>query len=354
MLLLLPGSHLKKRGHIVAIDLGMRSTKAVSLHMRGGRMELIRFACHDSPVHEEKLSISAMAEHLRKVVDSLGARTRQVTLVAGVNDCLLRHAELPFAPIQDMRAMLKFNGKNYIQQDLSDYVLDCCLLPPPADSKPADLLKPNAKCRVLVAGAKKQYLDDLQTAVKEAGLVADQVAPNLIAAANAFELAQPDKFHKEVVALVDIGFKNTTISILLEGELSLSRVVAIGGDRLTSGISEALNISYAEAESIKVGMPEEIQSVLLALLTPLGRELRASLDFFEHQQDRPVGHVFVSGGSARSRLLVEALQGELMVPCESWNPFESMEHTLTPELKAELEHLAPVFVAATGGAICAT
>ena len=116
----------------------------------------------------------------------------------------------------------------------------------------------------------------------------------------------------------------------------LNRVVGIGGDRLTGGLSEAMGISYAEAENIKVGMPAEVQSNLEPLINPLGRELRASIDFFEHQHDKTAGHVFVSGGSARNEIIVQALQTELMVPCKSWNPARFLQLDLPPEKIGEI------------------
>src|SRR5438874_3608447 len=114
----------------------------------------------------------------------------------------------------------------------------------------------------------------MQTAIRNAGLVADDILPGLVGPVNAFELAMPEVFSKEIVALVDIGFKNTTICILQQGELILSRVVGIGGDKLTNGLAETLGVSYAEAEGIKVGMPSEVQTQLQTLVLPLGRELR--------------------------------------------------------------------------------
>src|SRR5262249_8615585 len=155
------------------------------------------------------------------------------------------------------------------------------------------------KLRVVVAGAKKQLVEEMLAAVKTTGFSADHIIPGLIGPVNAFELAEPDIFSRDVVALVDVGFKNTTICVLQEGELVLSRVVNIGGDKLTNGLAESLGISYAEAEGIKVGMPTEVQTQLEALVMPLGRELRASIDFFEHQQDRAVSQVFISGGCGR-------------------------------------------------------
>jgi type IV pilus assembly protein PilM len=343
----------KRRAQIVAIDMGMRTTKAVSVQRRGTGFELLRYAIQDAPIHEKTFSTELASEHLKKVVEALGAKTRQVVLVVGVNDCLLRHAELPMVPVSDMRMMLRFNAKNYLQQDLPDYLFDCHVLPSRADAKPADGLKNNQKCRVLVGGAKKQFVDSLQTASKGAGLVADHIAPSLMATANAFEMAQPEVFSNEVVALVDIGFRASSISILLKGELALSRVVGIGGDKITAGLAEALNISYAEAEGIKIGMPEQVQSTMLPLLTPLGRELRASIDFFEHQQDKAVTQVFLSGGSARSPLLIETLQSELMVPCKSWNPVSFLSLALPPQQIGELEQVAPQLGVATGGAVAA-
>ena len=123
----------------------------------------------------------------------------------------------------------------------------------------------------------------------------------------------PEQFAKDVIALVDIGFKSSTISILINGELCLSRVVSLGSDKLTTGLAEAMGVSYGEAEGIKVGLPEEVQGAMQGLIMPLGRELRASIDFFEHQQDKSVSQIFVSGGSARSQFIVESLQSELMV-----------------------------------------
>ncbi len=340
----------KRRAHVVAIDLGTRTTKAVSLQRNGNGFHLVRYTIQDAPVRENCSSPELLGAHLKNVMDSLGAKTKQVTLVAGVNDTLLRHAEIPLVPVDDMRLMLRFNAKNYLQQDLTDYVFDCHILPPRDGVKPADAMKPNQKCRVLVGGARKPFLDYLQAASKVAGLVAEEVAPSLMATVNAFELAMPEVFGKEVVALVDIGFASSSINILLEGELTLSRVVGIGGDKLTAGLAEALNVSYAEAESIKIGMPEQVQPILLPLLTPLGRELRASIDFFEHQQDKAVSQVFVSGGAARSPFMIETLQSELMVPCQPWNPVSFLDPTLAADQAAELEQVAPQLTAAAGGA----
>ena len=346
----------KKRDQLLSIDLGGRTTKAVHLQRKGEGFVLSRYALLDAPIYERNLSPDLLSEHLKGVCEALEGKTRSVSLAVGVSDSIVRHAELPQMPVGDMRQVLKNNSKNYLQQDLPGHVFDCYIIPPRATPKVADKQKVGSaspKSRVLVAGAKKQLVEDMQTAVKSTGYTAENIVPGLIGPVNAFEMAMPEIFSREVIALVDVGFKNTTICVLQEGDLVLSRVVNIGGDRLTNGLAESLGISYAEAEGIKVGMPTEVQANLESLVLPLGRELRASIDFFEHQQDKAVSQVFISGGSARSEFIVQTLQTELMVECKPWNPVSFLEVALPPQQSAEIDHVAPQLAVAVGAALAA-
>jgi Tfp pilus assembly PilM family ATPase len=96
-----------------------------------------------------------------------------------------------------------------------------------------------------------------------------------------------------------------------------------------------------------------VQAALEALLSPLGRELRASIDFFEHQQDRPISQVFVTGGSARSEFIVQSLQNEMMVECKTWNPTAFLRMALPPQQTAEIEQVASQLTVAVGVALAA-
>jgi type IV pilus assembly protein PilM len=345
----------KKRNQMISVDLGTRTTKAVLLERRGEVFALTRYVLLDAPIFEKTLSRELLAEHLKAVYEALQARTKFVTLSIGVNDAIVRQVELPQIPVDEMRLVLKNNTRGYLQQDLPNRVFDCYIIPPKSLPQSADAGKPISipKLKVLVAGAKKELVDDYQIAIRDAGLVADHIVPGLIGPVNAFEMSVPEAFANDSVALVDIGFKNSSICILQQGELVLSRVVAIGGDKLTTGLAEMMNISYAEAEGIKIGMAPEIQSTLETQVLPLGRELRASLDFFEHQQDRPVSHVYVSGGSARSELILQMLHSELVVECRAWNPTSFLQLALPGQQAVEVEQVAPQLTVAIGAAMAA-
>lgn len=352
---------LKGRDQLVSVDLGGRTTKAVHMQRKGDKYLLCGYIVQDAPIYEKTIPVDLLTEHLKSICHSFGqGKVKQVSLAVGVNESIARLTELPLMPLSDMRQILKNNSKNYMQQDLPGYIFDCFLFPPKnSDQKAANSVQrrvPSSLAptnRVLAAGMKKQLLDDLQSAVKNAGLIADRIVPGVIGPVNAFEMSHPDDFSKGVVALVDVGFKNSTICILQEGELMLNRVVAIGGDRLTAGLSEVMNVSYGEAEGIKIGMPQEVQTNLEPLIVPLGRELRASIDFFEHQQDKVVSQVFISGGSARSEFIVQMLQSELLVDCKPWNPASFLQMALSPQQTVEIDMVASQLTVAIGAAMAA-
>jgi type IV pilus assembly protein PilM len=345
----------KKRSHMMAVDLGSRTTKAVLLERRGEILALTRYALLDAPIYEKKMSPEMLADHLRQVSEALGNTTKSLTLTVGLDDVIVRQVELPQIPMDEMRLVLKNNAKNYLQQDLPNHIFDCYVFPPkaPAGSKPAEASKPAGmpKLKVLVAAAKQQLVGDFQAAAKSAGLTLDCLAPGLISPVNAFELAMAKEFADEVVALVDIGFKHSSICVLDHGELALTRVVNIGGDKLTAGLAEVMNISYAEADGIKVGMAPEVQSTLETQVSPLGRELRASLDFFEHQQDRPVTQIFVSGGSARSGMILQMLHTEMLADCKAWNPTGFLQLALPGQQAVEIEQVGSQLAVAVGAAL---
>jgi type IV pilus assembly protein PilM len=344
----------KQIDQMLAVDLGGRITKAVHLQRRNGDLALSRYALLDAPIYDKTLSVELLSEHLKAVSEALESKTKQVALAVGWSDLVVRNVEMPLMPVDQMRQIIKNNTKTYLQQDLSGYVFDCQIAPPKQQpGKPGKGESNVPKCKVFVVGARKKSIEDLQTAAKNAGLVAEYIVPSLICPVNAFEHAMPEVFAKGIVALVDVGFKQTTICVLQEGELVLTRVVQIGGDKLTTGLAELMGISYAEAEGIKVGMASEVQPQLESLVSPLGRELRASIDFFEHQHDKVLTQVYLSGGTTRSELIVQSLRAELGVECKTWNPTNSLQIMLPPQQLGEVEQVSPQLPGCIGGALTA-
>ncbi len=347
----LNGASRKKRVQMMSVDLGSRTTKAALFERRGEILALTRYALLDAPIFEKKISPELLGDHLKSVAEALGNATRYLTVAVGLEDAVVRQVELPQIPPDEMRQVLKVNHKTYLQQDLPNHVFDCFIVAPRVSATGDKNAAP--KFKVLAAAAKQQLVDDFLRATQLANLTADSLVPGVIGPINTFEQALPDVFANEAVALVDIGFKHTSVCVLDRGELALTRVVNIGGDKLTTGLAEAMSISYAEAEGIKVGMAPEVESALQMQVIPLGREIRASLDFFEHEQDRPVSQVYVSGASARSEMILQMLHSELMLECKTWNPTGFLQLSLPGQQAVEVEHIGSQLTVAIGAALAA-
>lgn len=338
----------KTRNRIAVVDLGTRMTKAVLIERRNGTMRLLNYVVQDSPVFEGELSPGVIAAHLREVKGALGGSDHEVIFVIGGADSLVRTIELPLTEVSDMRRMIRFSPKHYLQQELANYLFDVHLLKPAVETTPTRK-GTKGKWTILVGGAKEHLIRQLQAGARDAGLSVVEITLNQLGAANAFIMGMPENV-KDIVALVDIGFKHSTISILNRGELVLNRMVWVGADHFTRGLAESMNITYRVAEGLKLIMPEKVQSKLKAVIDQVGQELKASIDFYEKETSQHVGQVFVSGGSARSQFIVQELQNEFMIPCRAWNPTGFLELAVPEPKKATIEQDAPQMVVAIGAA----
>jgi len=352
-------SGARRIDRVVAVDLGTLQTKAVHVQSKGERLVLGGFVIQDAPKADPKSgeNIEGLINHIKGVFKALGEPTRNVVVSLGVTEAFVRHAELPPMPIAEMRQVLRLNSKVYLQQDFADHVFDCSIVVPRApangDKRPGSAPVGLQKQRVLVGGTRRQKLEALKNVCRGAGLVPYHFTPGMIEPLNALEHAEAGVFSKEVVAVVDLGYKHTVISLLDKGELAMNRVVPIGGEQVTASLAEAMGIVPAEAEGIKVGMAAEVQPQLEIALSNLGRELRASIDFFESHHDLRVSQVFLSGGAARNEVMVRILQSELTLPCKTWNPAGRLELALSSEHQSRLAESAPQLAVAVGAAVAA-
>lgn len=333
---------------IIAIDLGSRSTKAICLQREGEALHLVNYTIQDRPNFGKPWSREQLAKHLEAVTEAVNPKAKNIVLAVSPADSVICHAEMPAIKTDQMRKMVKLNPKIYFQEDLPNHSFDCLVLHQGGDAKSEG--KPARKAKTLIVAIKNQLLHTLVEGTATAGLKLEAVTASQTDAANALlfsEKAARDK----IVALVDIGFSHSSISLLVNGEITLTRVVNIGADKFTSGLAEAMNITYSVAEGLKQIMPEKVNSQLKALVSPLCHELSNSIHFFEQQHDRKVSEVFVFGGSGRSNFILEILQTELNLPCKSWDPTSSLKVDLPPPQLATLRQEAPQLAVAIGAAL---
>ena len=385
---------------VVAIDLGTRMTKAVHLRAVVGGYFLLNYTLREAPVYEKDLSQETLARHIEGMLETLAIKSKDAVLVLNANQSFLMRAEMPQADSSDLRKMVKLNPKNYLKREVPDSVFDCFLgedemVPDEETETPRNRKQVTEKKKVrdevqdpshsskwkcqrhkatmdfgdgvlevqtvsvrparrqtavLLGGAGSQLVADVTAAATRCGLVPQAVTLSQIGFVNAFLSLRSDVSNKTTI-LLDVGFHSSTVSAMWNGHLILTRVVDIGADRLTAGLAKALKINYSAAEGIKVVMPNVVAAQAKAQMAELAREIQASMDYLDSRYDVRVEEILVSGGTARSKFLVEMLQAQVGVPCRVWIAAKDLTSALSPRKEEDLVRDGPQLTTAIGAGL---
>ena len=341
----------QKRDEVIAIDLGARVTKAVRLRADGTDVVLVNYAFLELEEAERVPSRDVLAEHLRKVVRLVGANVRRAVLSLGSSRSLLTHLDLPGASPSDLRRMIRLSPKNYLQRDIEDHLFDCFVSNGRGESGTEHVSRTRRKAKVLVGGARQSEVENLSLAAHDAGLFVERITLSQVAIANAF-LKRPEE-RGEVVALLDIGFATTSINIMMAGELVFTRVINFGAERFSDVVAQSAKLRLPDPSEADGPATDEMQTRLQRAILLLAREVDASIGFFVSQHEATISRILVSGGSARSQFILQTLEAELGLPCESWGPAGFLKVELPEERRQELEYEAPQLLVAVGAGLSA-
>ncbi|MEW6299364.1 MAG: pilus assembly protein PilM, partial [Thermodesulfobacteriota bacterium] len=135
----------------------------------------------------------------------------------------------------------------------------------------------------------------------------------------------------EIVALVNIGARYSSINILKGGRSAFTGDVPVGGRHFTEMLAQELGVSYEQAEAIKLNRQakgaeqEEVARVLTLASEQLLDEIQRALSFFwTGSAEEQVSAIYLSGGTAQLPHLAVSMSERLQIPVEVSNPFRSL------------------------------
>ena len=151
----------------------------------------------------------------------------------------------------------------------------------------------------------------------------------------------------ETVVLINAGASVVNINILDRGVTVFTRDVTIGGNQFTEEIQKQLNVSYEEAEALKIGggrsesdavVPQEVERVMAGVAEQVAGEIQRSLDFYAGTAaETKFSKVYLSGGTAKIPALFKTIEARVGVPVEIANPFKNVDHR-QPQFRSGLHH----------------
>ena len=337
---------------VVGIDLGRFAYKAVVMHRRGGnKFQLNNYAVR--PIEGPVETADQVAQQVKLLLKDLGGTGKACVVAVTSPDALIRIIEQPSTPREILRDALRINGFTLLNQDVRDFVLDCAVIESnlPADQQqvPAPGMLP--KVKYVVGGLPRKEITQIDDIFQKSygPLNGIQLAPVCIF--DAFAFSNEETFKNEAFLLVDIGHAASTVTVGLRKELIIVRTLEYGG----KGLMDALVRHGGGNGSSVLSLLEEGDDLLIETarlsLAALTREISSSIGFFEGRHEENISRIFVSGGPANSKAILQLLAEELHMPCEVWNPFAKCEIALPAKQKASLGAEATNLNVACGAAV---
>jgi Tfp pilus assembly PilM family ATPase len=326
----------KPANSIIGIDLGRHAFKSVLLQRKGEeRFVLTNFASRVVP--EPPANSDDLAQQVKALLKEMGGSAKACAVASSDPDALLRIIEQPTTPVTLLRSALRLNGLAVLNQDTKDFVLDCApvsaiaLAPVLPDGAPAEgPAVASGKTRYLVGGllrpAVKQVSEAMTKVKRPANIL--QLAP--VCSFNAFEFSYPEVFAREAFLLLDMGHDQSTVLIGNKTELVLVRSVDYGGKIFSEEMSAQAGGDWTAARARLDQGDANLHEIAGHSLFRLATEVRNSIGFFEGHNEESIHRIFVSGGMAKSEMILQILSDELALPCEVWDPLENCEVALPP------------------------
>ncbi|MDD5543181.1 MAG: type IV pilus assembly protein PilM [Acidobacteriia bacterium] len=310
---------------VVGLDIGSSSVKVCELKKTRHGMLLtaggIEPLAPDTVVDGAIMDANNVSEAIERLYQVNRIKNQRVATSVSGHSVICKKISVAPMSEQELAESIQWEAEQHVPFDISDVNLDYQVL---KSSNPTAM-------DILLVAVKKDKIWNHTQAVIQAGKTPAVVDFDAFAVQNAYENSYGPA-PSVCVGLLNLGASVLNINVVKNGESLFTRDVSIGGNQYTDAFQKELNLSFEEAEKIKLGknvsgVDEEtrrqlIQSVSEILLL----EVRKTFDFFRSSPaGETIQRAYLSGGGARVEGLLNYLQQKLGIPVELLDPFRKIE-----------------------------
>jgi type IV pilus assembly protein PilM len=348
---------ISKKNQLIGIDIGSHSIKIAEIEDSGKGMilknlGLIRLP-QDAIVEGSIKEMEIVSAALKNLLNNLKIKNRNVATSISGYSVIVKKITIPQKAEEDLEGGIQSEAEQYIPFDINDVNLDFQILPP----EKGETEEEEELMDVLLVAAKKDIVEEYTSLFHLTELNPVVLDIDAFALQNTFEIS--DHEQSGCHALVHVGAQQLTINVVKDGNSIFTRDSSYGGSQITGEIQNGLNISYEEAEGIKLGakpietdqkpMFEEIFSLTV---TKWAQEVKRALEFVAATfTDIKVENILVSGGSSLIPGFIKYLGLETSLEAEMLNPFANLEIREKLFDTGYLNYTAPMAVISIGLAL---
>ena len=355
---------IAKKNTLVGLDIGSCSIKLVEIDHGKQGMTLKNFGVIGLPpdsivegyIKEREIVSSA----IKDLFKNLKVRNKNVATAVSGFPVIIKRITMASMKERELDAMIHEEAEQYIPFDINEVYLDFHVLAAGDESTEAgEREEDEDRMEVVVVAAKKDIIDDQINLLKIAGLNLSAMDVDAFALQNSFEISANEDEAKGCFALVNVGAEELGINAIKEGVSMFTRDSSYGGSQITKSIMSQFNVSFEEAEKIKLGggdIEEEkaghLEEIFNTVVSSWVREIQRALDFLvTAYPDDTVEKIMLAGGSCRCPGFREHLESETDIPVAELNPFTNLIIDEKHFDAKYLDYIAPQAAVAVGLAL---
>lgn len=350
---------LSKKNQLIGIDIGSHSIKVAEIEDSKKGMLLKNFGMIGLPenaiVEGSIKEMEIVSSALKNLFDNLKIKNKNVATSISGYSVIVKKITVPKKEEEDLEESIQSESEQYIPFDINDVNLDFQILHPEKEETEGE--EKEELMDVLLVAAKKDIVEEYISLLHLTELNPIVLDIDPFALQNAFEISNHEQ--PGCHALVHIGAQQLTINVIQDGASIFTRDSSYGGAQITMEIQKISNISYQEAEMIKLGAKRietdqrpAIEEIFSTTVTKWTQEIKRALDFVATTfTDIKVENILLSGGASLLPGLSKYIGLETDLKTEMLNPFSNLE---IKEKSFDIEYLnysAPIAVISIGLAL---
>ena len=343
---LLPGS-----GRIAGIDIGSSRIKLVELKdtPKGWTLQTFSQVTLERGIIENGLirDHAALVKKMKELFKLSRYGGKNVVTALSGHVVMIKKATFRRMEEGELRDVIIDEAGEYLPfDDIRDVNFDFHICSQ-RDSDPGQM-------EVIIAAAKKEVTESYAYAIEKAGARTAIVDVDSFALETACE-ENYDFATDDIIALVNIGASITNINIVRDEESVFTRNIVSGGDSITRALQEKLDISFEEAEMVKLegsGEDGDAGEKILAYLEPIFLEIGRSFDYFSSTMSgSSVGRILLSGGCAGIPGIADAMKDLFRCDVEIFNPFNNIRYDKDVFSPSYIRGIGPIAAVGVGLAL---
>ena len=308
---------------IVGLDIGSSCIKAVELKKTKGEIQVSTLGVEplaaDIVVDSMIVDSGSVSGAISKIFNDHKIKSKLVATSVSGHSVIVKKITTQTMSDSDLAETINTEAAQHIPFDIADVNIDYQIL---SDDPTAPQMD------VLLVAVKKDKILNYTNGLNLAGKSPAVVDIDAFALQNCYEYNY-EPAPGTTVALLNLGASVMNINIVKGATPLFTRDVSVGGNQYTDSLQKELDLSFDDAEALKLGqrvgtVSEDAKLPILQQVTEIiVLEIQKTFDFFRATAaGEHIERIYLAGGSSKVPGLIEALRSEFSMPVEVLNPFQ--------------------------------